>query len=324
MAIRGGGVRTGSAGLLVAGSNDAVLRRPDRNNPPLGRQRSQVLSGFTFTDSGWVRQVLRIMQATSQVSSATFEGWALCLARKDASSLEALRLEPGAEVAETGDSVWLRGKGNDPVLARRLRALPAVDRYDWRPPDRLRRAGSRIPCDRLPALTWIPLARWLDVRLPGAALPGVLPPPMPLRLVRSGAERPAALLKTSFDLWQSWALSAPRVRLARLRFAVNATWETLVWGVPLPPIPGLRYTVEDRMAVPSGFDWDPSVEAGVLRRLLGAGADTLILWREDGRFIRLHEEQFVPATPAAVRATALETAGSSKTASEPAQPGATR
>ena len=73
----------------------------------------------------------------------------------------------------------------------------------------------------------------------------------------------------------------------------------------MPPITGLRYTVEERMAVPSGFDWDPSVAPDVLQRLLGAGADTLILWQEDGRFTRLHEEQFVPATPAAVRATAL-------------------
>ena len=235
--------------------------------------------------------------------SVTFP-WTLCLDREDASSLAPMRLLPGLEVAETESSVWLRGPPGDEHLQRALRALPAAARYERLPDDRLRRIEARIPGERLPPLTWQSLAGWLGIDLPAAALPADPPPPVPLRLVRSTAERTPDLLLTRFEEWMQFALQAAQVRLERLQFAAGAGGRVLVRGQPLPPLPGRRFVIHGSIAVPAGFEWHPAVDVEVVRRRLGVARDELVLWQEDGTFWRLHLEQFVAASRGAVRATA--------------------
>lgn len=243
------------------------------------------------------------MPSPGSAESAT-AGWALTLSTTDAASLAPFRLAPGLEVAVIGTRLWLRGPAAGDDFKDRLRSLPARERYEWIAPGQLRRHGSRIPCDRFPDARWEPLATWLDVRLPTAALPAPLPRPVEPRIVRSSVERAADLLLTDWQEWAGWVFTAPRVRIERLRFAVDDQRRVLVWGTPLPPIRGDRYCVHESIAVPAGHEWTPAVEPGVLRRLLRIGADALVLWEADGHIIRLHREQFINASVSAVRASA--------------------
>ena len=116
-------------------------------------------------------------------------------------------------------------------------------------------------------------------------------------------EREAELLLTTLEDWARFALLAAKTRLDRLRFAVDNTGRVLVWGRPLPPLPGTQFVLHDHIAVPAGFAWKPAVGVDVLRQLLGGGKDSLILWREDGTITRIAAEQFVSATRSAIRST---------------------
>ena len=229
--------------------------------------------------------------------------WLLQLAREDAAALAPLRLCPGVEVAEGPSALWLRGRGEEGWVQRALRGMPAVERYEWLPDDRLRRLESRIPADRLPVLSWQPLARWLQAELPVAALPGWEPRLVPLRLVRSGDETPADLLLADLGEWTRFALQCAEVRLRPLQFAVNAGGEVIVRGNPLPPLPGRRFVGQPPLSVAAGFAWQPAVSLAVVSRRLGLSPDAIALWHEDGTFTRLHSEQLIAATRSAVRAT---------------------
>ena len=235
--------------------------------------------------------------------------WALCLAREDAGALAALRLMPGVEVAEAGQEIWLRGPPGDERLAAKLSALPAGARYERLAQDQLRLIDRRIPARRLPVLSWRPLPAWLRVELPAAALPGIKPAPVPLRLTRSSDEREPGLLLTGLDEFWRFAEQAARVRLEPLQFAADADGQVLVRGRPLPPLPGRRFAVHAGVAVPAGLTWQPAVSPEVLGRCFGVSGDALVLWSEDGTITRLHGEQFVPATRSAVRATSGKAGG---------------
>ena len=230
--------------------------------------------------------------------------WAICLASEDAASASALRLVAGIEVAEAGPCIWLRGPAGDEILAKSLRKLAAVARYEWLPDNRLRRIDARIPATQLPQLPWQPLGAWLSVAFPAAAMPATEPRPIPLQLMRSGFECEPDLLLTDLDQWVAFAASAAQVRLECLQFAADANGRVLVRGKPLPPLPGQRYVVHAGVAVPAGFEWQPAVSVEVLQRRWGIAGHDLVLWHEDNTFTRLHADQFVDASHSAIRATA--------------------
>lgn len=226
------------------------------------------------------------------------------MAKDAAPSLASLRLTRSVELAESGDSLWLRGPGGDEVLAQAVAALPAADRYELTGEGRLRRRGCRIPDGPLPTLTWQPLAAWLRVEMSGAALPGLAPRPVELRLVPSSEEVEPQLLITSLTDWVAFVRQAPLIRLERLRFSASADRRVLVWGTPLPPVPGKRYVLHGRLAVPAGYRWFPEVSAAVVSRRFSVSEGALALWNEDGTLTRLHEEHFVAASRGAACGTA--------------------
>ena len=240
------------------------------------------------------------MSSVTEITSA----WAIQLPREDAGALAALRLTPGIEVAETSAHVWARGRAADETLARALKALPALERFEWLPPDRLRPLESRIAAASFPALLWGPIAKWSRLQPSPAALTADPPSRTRLQLVRTSRELPANLLLTDFAAWSQFVLGAGAARLAPLRFALNADGRVLVAGEPLPPLRGRRFVEQEQIATPAGFTWQPAVSVEVVKRLFNVGGDALVVWESDDSLLRLHSEQWVPATRAGVRATA--------------------
>lgn len=218
-------------------------------------------------------------------------------------ALAAIRLISGIEVAETGKEIWLRGQRGNDSLDEKLSALPANARYEWLNPDQLRRMDQRVPSGRFPPLQWQPLAAWLQVELPTAALPALEPRPVSLHLIRSTEEREPELLLTDIDAFQKFASQAAQVRLNCLQFAAADDGRVVVRGKPLPPLPGRRFVIHGGVAVPSGFAWQPAVSPEVLVRRFAVSGDALVLWNEDGTITRLHGEQFIPVSRSAVRTT---------------------
>lgn len=235
-------------------------------------------------------------------------GWVLCLRRTAASALGPLRIEPGIEVGEQEEMIWVRSHGAREAVAERLARLPVEEHFEWQPPDALWRLGARIPWGVLPVLSWRPLSTWLSVDRVGAALPGRLPPPQCLRLEADPEEGEPTLLELGLGALEAYAEGAARIRLARLRFAVHRDGRAWVRGTPLPPISGPRWVFRGRIAVPAGTGWFPRVPVAVVEEVLRVGAHEVLVWLRPpgigaGQVVRLHEDQFVEVSPGALRAT---------------------
>ena len=231
------------------------------------------------------------------------QGWAVSLPRAAAAEACALRLEAGVELGEAPDAVWLRGRGEDEGLQRRLKTLPAEDRFVWLADGRLRPEGSRLATAGMPELAWAPIATWARLETPPARLPAGLPVRAGLRLVPAHAGGASNALLLEFAVWRDWALAAPAVRLERLVFAASGGGKVLVRGTPPPAAPGRHLVEKDGVILPAGFGCEPAVSATAIRRVCDAGEGEVVLWDEDGIRV-LGRELFVPATRATVRATA--------------------
>jgi hypothetical protein len=144
----------------------------------------------------------------------------------------------------------------------------------------------------------------MEVELPETALPGQFADPIPLRLIRDSQPRDANLLLTSMETWLSYGGTAEQVRLDRWQFAVSLNGESLIRGMPLPPIPGQRFVEESGIAVPCGWAWSPAVDGIILARVFSRSGQELVLCRADGRMERIAEDQFVRATRSAIRLSA--------------------
>ena len=229
--------------------------------------------------------------------------WAASLPTGQRSALAHLRLVPNIQFAEVSGTCWLRGETLDDQLEQELKKVPGIERFELLSTDRLRPVGSRIPSHRLPPATWRPIKEALPLTLPIAALPGKTSQRIPIVLVRTSEELPAAAIRITLNQWVEYASAAPLVRLETLRFAASENRDVLVLGTPLPALMGRRYSVNAGILVPCGFTWSPPADPRVLRQLFNLRAEDLVVLGEDNTHQVVPNEQFFPATRSAARQT---------------------
>ncbi len=227
--------------------------------------------------------------------------WAARLDASEALSVASLRLIPGLEVCEGRGELWLRGPRFEPPLPALLARVPGAVRYLVGDGGLLTLPGRLLPSGRLPERKWTLLRHWLVLKLQRVCAPGTPLDAVAPRLERGGPERPATVLTTTLERFAEWAATAPGVRLAPLSFAASPDGEAMVWGAPLPPIPGTRFWTEDTVAIPCGFTSKPRVDAQLLQVAAGLAPGDLLVYREDGSVEGIAAECFVRATRGAVR-----------------------
>ena len=242
----------------------------------------------------------------------TPRSWVLRFDPSAETVLASLRRIAGLELAQTNNALWLRGTSEPATtkpperdsLQRRLDSLPASARYETCPGGRLRQVHQIIPTEYLPTTTWVPIADWFEPQLPVAAWPAATPPGIPLRLIPSTEETELSLVLVHLRELATFVTTTARIRFEGLRFATSADGTTLVQGLPIPPLPGTRFSVHEGVAVPAGFTWSPPLPAKVMARCLAPPTGGLALWHPHGEVSLLHPEQLLPLTRAAIGATA--------------------
>lgn len=226
----------------------------------------------------------------------------LTLPEAEASSLGELRLAEGIEVAEAAGIVWLRIATASQIAPETLLKIPARERRVLSADGKLYAAGKRLPEGRLPTgLQWTPLRDWLKIKSPKVSPPAKVVAKSDLRLKPGGELRDAAALLLELAAFEKYAAAASELRLSRGKFAVRADGYMLVLGTPIPSLPGTRFSVEEGIAVPLGWHWEPQLSAKVVAKLFKLRPDDLVLWESDEKCCIIRAEQWLPVTRGAVR-----------------------
>ena len=229
------------------------------------------------------------------------ERWVIRLPEKHWQALAPFRIHPGLSILVHDDVLWVQGTTWDEKLDQQLRAIPHAERFFVLPDSQLMPMDQHVPSGHLPQGEWTPLQQWISIQLEPPALSGTLEHRVAVKLVRSSVAKSSNLLLTSLQAWHDYAITAPQLRLDQWSFAVNEQAQVLVWGAPCPPIRGQHFVEEQRIAVPVGWTWSPSVEVTILRKVLQVGADDLALLATDASWNRIAVDDFVRASRSAVR-----------------------
>jgi len=209
---------------------------------------------------------------------------AVCLASLPCESLAALaemRDAPGVMVALVGPRAWVRWPPGKDVW-RCVLPVPGALLYELR--DGLwYRPGARLPSFDVPAIT---TTRPLSQALTPAPVQPRLPDdfavsPLPLRLVRDPAPRPATALCCTPSVLGRWADTATSKALAAVRAAVSGR-VVLLMGERLPALPGAERFCGERVLVPLGFRPEPAWPESALCEVLGLSDGELAILRDSG------------------------------------------
>jgi hypothetical protein len=237
--------------------------------------------------------------------------WAASLPLQSALSAGSLRLEIELEVhVDSAQSLlWLRGPqdlSDDSAIDRKVRSLPAVERFTVLEERSLLAAGRRVPKGTLPAGPWQPLTHFLELQIQAAAFSGTFDQPLQLKLVRSSQEQNPTHLLTHITVLHDYANRAAEIRLKALIFSMNAEGDVVVAGQPLPSIPGQYLIKKDNVVHPVGSTLEPALDKSSLEVLLELAPDEFALFFDDGHYERIAKTHFQALSRSAVRQTLKE------------------
>lgn len=227
--------------------------------------------------------------------------WAVRLKVESIQAALPLRLDRSVEYCQHNGHFFLRGQGDREKIEALVRQIPDAIRYRVMDDEQIVRVGCLIPEGTLPKGPWERLSALFELQPGIAALPGKIMRPVSIRIVRIDIEQAAGALLTTADQWAKCASDAPQARLNVLRFAAAKDGRLLVVGQPLPPIHGDYLMEQEGLLVPCGYGWEPSLEARIIRGVLGLAAGDMALLLADGNFEVIRADSLVRASRSAAR-----------------------
>lgn len=230
--------------------------------------------------------------------------WVVRIRRDDAEAVARLRMKVGVEAAFSGDDVWLRGEGEG--VLKDLADQPVLQVFETEDHVLLHPPGERIPTDRLPSgLVWRSLAEVSQPVGLQTSLPSVVNQKLTLKLVRCAEPGTVNLLRLELSELVRWAEDAPAIRLEGLEYACSEDDVVVVTGARLPSLSAERFVLRDGLALIAGWRLDPPVPVSVVKAIVGASANSIVLIDCAGMAETIELNHFVPLTRASVRMTAV-------------------
>ncbi|MBX2877470.1 MAG: hypothetical protein KTR30_35450 [Saprospiraceae bacterium] len=227
----------------------------------------------------------------------------LHIEKKYSQQLGNIRGLPNCWIAEDEEKIWLKSEVEKGAIPMALQQLPAEGRFWVDESDRLFPVKGLTPVAKVPALDWLPVASFVSIEMPLAALPAKVTERISVNLVRSKDVKAANFLLLPWKLWQEYALAASNIRLKPLFFAVSEQAQLMVYGKPLPPLPGQLFWQTQQVLLPAGWDFEYPIMAEIISSTHVKEKGGLLLYQAEQLSELPPVDQFVQASRSAVRKT---------------------
>lgn len=206
-------------------------------------------------------------------------------------------------IVETDATFWLKIERPQNEFPLVVEQIPTTAKYRLEDQILLFPIKGSTPVGKLPEMDWQPIASFMPVELPTAALPGSVDQQIPVKLIRTEAPKETPFMLLSWQSWVRYALQTSNIRLKPLSFAVSAQQEVLVQGEPLPALPGLTFWQNQQVLLPAGWNFEHPVLAEILSNNYLNGKEEWLLLRSEQAWERIKKKNFIQTSRSAVRKT---------------------
>jgi len=227
------------------------------------------------------------------------------LDKKNIDSLGNIRSMADLKLAADEHNIWLRGLYDTGETDKAIRQLPIKHSYYVDENGLLFAPGSVTPVAVLPQLSWQPIAEFISIHIPVAALPAKMEEYAAIKVLPSDTGKKGTALVTTLQQWKAYAETAPAIRLAQLQFAVSQKSEVLIIGTPLPSIPGKEYWKAGNILLPCGYDLEIPMAVSFINEKLNPQQDGLLIFDTDGSCEKIDFAYIVSAKRSAVRLSSI-------------------
>lgn len=206
-------------------------------------------------------------------------------------------------MAEDEPILWLKLEIEGDIIPVAIQQLPATGRYWVDEAARLFPVGGLTPVAQLPDLDWLPIASFIAIELPVAALPAQTTEIESIKLIRSEEPKEANFLLLPWDRWKDYALAASNIRLKPLSYAVSDERLVIVHGTPLPPLPGQLFWQKEQILLPAGWDVEYPIVAEILSVTQLKEKSGLLLYQTEQLSELPPTKKFVKTSRSSIRKT---------------------
>ena len=207
------------------------------------------------------------------------------------------------KMAVDGEVVWLKGFTEEQINDSLIQQLPFKERF-YVSDKKLFPLGKKLPIGKAPSFLWTPINKALRVDLP-------LPNPnyfgieedLIIRLIKSEKEREGIALLVDVQQLKLYVEQAAAIRLKSLSWVLIGKSKALVVGTPLLPLPGTVFWKDNKFLMPLGRRFELPILSQFIQQKIDPVSEHWILWNDDGSYIAILQDDFVPLTISSLRVT---------------------
>jgi hypothetical protein len=197
--------------------------------------------------------------------------------------------------------IWVKDFDYAQIHSGQVKSIPFATAF-YQKGNQLFIIESQLPERFTPSLLWTPIDRALPLKLPALNHHyfGV-DERIQINLVQRDVEAEAVAMITSANVLEQYIVSAPAIRLEKMRWTILEADRVFLLGTPLLPLSGDTFWARKDLLLPSGFDFELYLLVDVIQRQVNAARDCWVIWNSDGSYSLILKENLVTLSRSSFR-----------------------
>ena len=235
--------------------------------------------------------------------SANIVNYFLCVDESHKNDIAKLRQWTNLKVAFEEDKIWITNFERYQIESTEVKSIPYKSLY-YSNNNKLFLKHSLLPSRKEPSLLWTPIERALPLKIDNYNHNFFgISEDLAIKLIPTQESKEAEMMLLSLKTLNTYAETAPEIRLAKLSWVIINDNEALVFGQPILPINGKVYWRQNDMLMPVGFDFELYLLNQQIEKIIDAEKQYLKIWNEDSSYFNINKDLLMPLSLGSIRKT---------------------
>lgn len=167
--------------------------------------------------------------------------------------------------------------------------------------------NSLLPDCKEPSLLWTPIERALPIEILKYNHNYFgLTEKIEIKLIKDTTEKKVEVLYTSLDDLLSYAETAPKIRLDKIKWVLINNENVLLFGTPILPINAEAFYKIENAIIPTGYKMELEILHKTVNEKINPENDSWIIWNTDSNYYKVEKSILKQLSLSSIRKTKRE------------------